>query len=399
MGIKYFSRLLRECEGAISYYPISTFKGKRIGIDLLGMGYNLWSIAHRDIVKKINVLSEDPEEEKIRNLFYQLVRDFLNKLFLNEITPIFIIDGDEKHSDEKAKHTKSKRRKDKQNRIDRVKTLKEKIAQMDQFEVSSAQIKELNQAHLNNSIFSRESVALLIELITTLGIPILKSQGMTGEADKLCAYLCDKGYLAGVFTSDRDVLIFKSPLIITKFVSWKYNKYTKKQEPHVEVISLKKILEGTGLTYRQLVDVAILAGCDYNEKLPRYGIIKIKNLIKKYGSIEALIKEGYKVSMTNYKVCRKYFMAPETYNELCQNPDFKLQINFSIIGDYSKLEERLSKFGIEDWMNQLGIHYQIMKQCKVIPIKTKNGVINIKIRTNPVKSSLTNTNDWVHESS
>ena len=159
------------------------------------------------------------------------------------------------------------------------------------------------------------------------------------------------------------------------------------------MINLNAILKHTKLTYKQLVDVSILAGCDYNIKLPQYGIVRIKNLIKEHGCIEAMIKKGFDVSMTNYAICRKYFMYPETYQDLCQNPDFSLNIDFSIFNKYLTLESKLKKFGLDFWMNRLGIRYQIMKDCKIIPIKTKNGIMNIKIRTNQKNTSLTNDNE------
>lgn len=395
MGIKYFSRLLKECPSAILHIPLSTFKGKKIAIDLLGMGYNLWSIAHREMVNSLNLLKEDPQEEETCKLFYHLVRDFIEKLLSQEITPIFVIDGQDQHSKEKDKHTKEKRKKDKQARIDRVQTIKEKLKHFNPLTINSKELQELKQAHLNNSIFSRDSVSKLIELLQILGIPILKASGLTGEADKLCAFLCKSGYVSAVFTADRDVLVFGAPYIITKFAGFKYNKTTKQPEPHIEMISLNNILKETGLSYKQFVDVAILSGCDYNEKLPRYGIIKIKNLISEHGCIEALLKVGFNLAMTNYEICRKYFMHPETYKELCQEPDYNLNIDFSVMDDFSTLETGLIKFGLVGWLNRLSLHYQIMRECKIIPIKTKRGVINLKIRTNYNNSSLTTLQDWI----
>jgi len=391
MGIKYFSRLLKQCRQAILHYPISAFKGQKIAIDLLGMGYSYWSIAHREIVNNLDILTEEPDEDITRELFYQLIKEFLNKLLSNEITPIFVIDGDGKHSDEKAKHTKAKRKEDKQKRIDKVQMLKEKLK--DPIMVTEKDLKALKQAYLNNSIFSRESVGYLIQLLKTLGFPILRASGLTGEADKLCAYLCQKGYVSAVFSSDRDVLIFGAKYIITKFVGTKFNKYTQSKEPHVELISLKAILEETGLTYRQLVDVAILAGCDYNEKLPRYGIVRIKNLIKKFGCIEGIMAKGFNVNMTNYKVCRKYFLKDEGYEGLCQNPDYTLNIDYRVIEDYLKLEAGLKDFSLDHWIERLILYYQVMRSYKLVPIKIKNNIkyIRIRIRKN---NNLTTLEEW-----
>ncbi len=400
MGIQNFSRLLKHyCPDAILHYPISSLKGKKIGIDLLGMGYTIWSIAHRQIVNKIDVLSENPEEDVIRTLFFRFFKDYINKLLENEITPIFIVDSNEDRSIEKNKYTKPKRKKDKENRKDKVKNLQKKIKKIDKFEVTSKQIRELRQAHLNNSIFSRDSVGLMIDLIKILGMPVLTAQGLTGEADKLCAFLCKKGYIQGVITGDRDVLIFGCPYIITKFVGKKYNKYTNKVEPHMEIVNLKKILKGTDITYSQLVDVCILAGCDYNEKLYGVGINNLCELVKKYKTIEQLPKKHH-TERTNYEICRKYFMKEETYNELCVEPDFKLNIDFSVIESRDKLLKNLVEFGLEDWIGDIYIHYTILSQCRIIPIQTKRGIINIKIRTNQKKSeSITSVEEWVQSNS
>lgn len=381
MGIFGFTSLLKKCPEAVGYNVLSILENKKVGIDFLGFWHTLWSVAHRGEVNSINILTEEVDLDKIFDRFVSIARSQLDKLLKLGITPVFINDGTS--SKEKKEHTGVKRQKIKQTKKEKIQDLR------DQIEIGGLikcrhLIGPLKTAILNSPRFSWKHSLKFVQLIKDLGFPFLEAKGLTGEADKLCAYLCQKGYVQGVISKDRDLLTFGAPYIITGFAGYKKNQYTKKQEMHIETIVLDVILKKLNITYTQFVDICILAGCDYNEKTEGKGIITTYNLISKYGSIEDIPKEKMNMSKTNYQTARKYFLEKETYEELCVEPDYKLDINFNVL---ENLEETLIKYKLGDWAVDIQTYYARIRalQSHIVIIKTKKGVIRMKVRTPEAK--------------
>merc|ERR1719421_2712244 len=55
-------------------------------------------------------------------------------------------------------------------------------------------------------------------------------------------------------------------------------------------IDAEKILEESGLTYEQFVDVCILCGCDYCDSIRGIGPKKAFQLIKQHNNIETMLQ-------------------------------------------------------------------------------------------------------------
>ena len=90
--------------------------------------------------------------------------------------------------------------------------------------------------------------------------------------------------------------------------------------------------------------------------------------------------QKYKIGCTNYVTARKFFLYEETYEELCETPDYKLEINFSVLKD---INSTLKKYDLADWESSIRTCYSlIQQQAKIIPIKTSNGIIRLKIKSN-----------------
>ena len=374
MGIFGFSSLLKKCPTAVGYDLLSILSNKKIAIDFLGFWHSNWAVCHRLEVNNINILTDVVDPDKIFERFKDLFKSQMNKLLKLSITPIFVLDG--VASEEKEKHTKTKRRDDKQKKISNIEFLQNQI-KIDGPIKGRQLIDKLKTAILNSPRFSYKHSLVFVELIKDLGFPFLKAKGLTGEADKLLAYLCQKGYVQGVFSKDRDLLAFGAPYLITGFAGYKQNQYTNKKELHIETIVLETILKNLNITYTQFVDVCILAGCDYNEKTPRKGIITVYNLIKTYGNIENIPKTKMNIQKQNYETARKFFLTEETYEDLCEIPNYNLDIDFNVLKD---LEERLVKYKMYEWSETVRNCYNEMSKHRIVTIKTNTGIIRLKIK-------------------
>ena len=89
---------------------------------------------------------------------------------------------------------------------------------------------------------------------------------------------------------------------------------------------------------------------------------------------------------------RKFFAQTETYSQLREIPDHRLEINFSVLKD---IEKRLKPFELDSWSQNLKNCYSfIQKHDKIVPIKTKNGIIRLKIKSNR-NDSVSSRDDYV----
>lgn len=140
-----------------------------------------------------------------------------------------------------------------------------------------------------------------------MGIPVVDSPC---EADAQCVAFVKEGLCYAVGTEDMDTLTLGTKILIRHL-----GLAEARKKPVLE-ISLDKVLSGLGLDMDQFIDLCILLGCDYCEKIHGIGPKKAYALIKEYKCIEEILKN---IDKDKYKV-------PEEYNylearELFKNPE------------------------------------------------------------------------------
>jgi len=151
-------------------------------------------------------------------------------------------------------------------------------------------------------------------LLEALGIPYVEAKS---EGEAQASYMNIKGDVDAVASQDFDSLLFGSLLLIRNLAITGKRKLPDKQiyvEVVPEEIELNRILREWDITREQLVDIAILIGTDFNEGIKGIGPKKALQLIKEYGSIDNLVKEG-KIDIENYEEVRKIFLKPEISKE------------------------------------------------------------------------------------
>lgn len=138
------------------------------------------------------------------------------------------------------------------------------------------------------------------------------------EAEKLGADLLRRGVIDILVTNDGDAMPFGSPNVLRNFL--------QPGDRGMQFLKLDDLLSKLGLTYPQLVDVAIICGCDFTEEkgIPGIGIVNAIKTIKKHGSMdayfdsidwitkEAKIKNSDKIEFDkekfDYATAAKFFM-------------------------------------------------------------------------------------------
>lgn len=140
------------------------------------------------------------------------------------------------------------------------------------------------------------------ELLKRMGVPVLQAPG---DAEALCARLVREGVVDAVASEDMDTLPFGADVLIRQLNAKRYSEVVE--------YSLPKLLEKLQISHEELVDLCILLGCDYCDKIPGLGPKKALALIKKHRTIEDVVlhinRETHPVPhFWKYKEARKIFL-------------------------------------------------------------------------------------------
>ena len=111
-------------------------------------------------------------------------------------------------------------------------------------------------------------------------------------------------------SEDMDTLCFNSPILLRKFTAAESKKI-----PVMEM-NLARLLEDLQFTYPEFVDLCMLLGCDYMDKIKGMGPVKALSMMKEHRSIEAVIEaiKGTKYEVPanfDYKRARDLFINHE----------------------------------------------------------------------------------------
>ena len=140
------------------------------------------------------------------------------------------------------------------------------------------------------------------ELFNILQVPFYTAPW---EAEKMCSKLCIDGLVDAVLSEDTDVIAYGAPVFLSKI-----------ETSSDTCVRIKNtvLLEGLELEYKQLLDLCIMCGTDYNSNIPRVGSKTAYKRIIQHGGLEQITKEtSLDTSILNYKRVRQLFTEFEDY--------------------------------------------------------------------------------------
>jgi len=156
------------------------------------------------------------------------------------------------------------------------------------------------------------------ELLDALGIPYVQAPS---EGEAQASYMVKKGDAYAVGSQDYDCLLVGAPILIRNLTSSSRRKLPGKKaytSVYPTQIRLKSNLKALGITQKQLVDMAILIGTDFNEGIKGIGPKKSLALIKKNGNLEnvyATIGTENALTFEEIKEIRKIFLEPDVTDD------------------------------------------------------------------------------------
>lgn len=291
MGIKNLIHIINKTN-AIKTKSILDYKNKVLGID-----------ANLMIYKIVYAIRKNGYDIKNNGMIVTHIHGFLRKLVSFKkynIGAIFVFDG----LPPKLKE---------QTMINRKKI---KMALSLKYEKAMSQ-DEKKRYYYHKSDITSDEIFDVMNLIRIFGFPIIESKNES-EADIVLAELSNKGMIDAIVTDDMDILVFGGNHILKNFSIDNKKKFQE--------ISLTTFLSDSQLTLAQLIDIAILIGCDYCDKSKGVGPITAYNLIKEYGSISKLVKNKIIDMPTNYKEVKQLF--EHKTNETNKFKYKEMKINF-----------------------------------------------------------------------
>lgn len=256
MGIKNLtSFLLEHCPTAIKETQLFELRGKKVAIDASIFLYRFKYKGNKLIPK-----------------FFEQI----NRLRMNDITPIYIFDGIPNSLKQDTINNRKTKLIDKKNKID---ALKKELQNTDDFSKVTEIQNKIN--NIDNKIIhvTKDDIYKVKYLFDLLNIKHIQAQG---EADLLCSKLCTTNIVDFVISEDMDLLTSGTKLLVRDF-----NIYNNK----ITVFNLDLILEKLNITYDKWVELCIMLGCDYLKRINGVGPKKSFKYIKEYNNIFDILNE------------------------------------------------------------------------------------------------------------
>ncbi len=206
----------------------------------------------------------------------------LPKFFEHDLVPVMVFDGavTELKADEVAERRERRER-----------AAERRDAARDRGDAIEAARLEARTQRLTDTI--QRTTRELLEL---LDVPIVEAPA---EGEAQCAHMAATGAVDHAGSEDYDTLLFGAPSTLRGL--------TSKGDP--ERMDLEATLTDLGLTRRQLVDVAILCGTDFNEGIHGVGPKTAVAAIREHGDLWGVL-DARDASIPNADAIRDLYADP-----------------------------------------------------------------------------------------
>ena len=231
MGIRHLNRFFKDntSEDAIKIISITELSGKKIAIDISIYMYKYAS-----------------EDNLIENIYLML-----SVLRYYNVIPIFIFDGKPPAEKKELLVKRREDRKEAEYEYNTLKNLLNNNLNMDELEKQDV-INNMDMLKRKFVHISKKDIENVKKLIRAYGATYYDAPG---EADELCALLTFKGKVWACLSEDMDMFVYGCPRVI---------RYLSLLNHTVVLYNMKTILENLGITQKELREICILSGTDYN---------------------------------------------------------------------------------------------------------------------------------------
>jgi 5'-3' exonuclease len=250
MGIRYLNRfLMKHCITSRQKHAFSTLQGKTICIDILNYMYKYAT----------------------DNKLLPQIKELLDLFRMYCIVPIFVFDG--KAPIEK-RDLLQKRREERWEAKQKWQQLQECFDSSIDEDTRSALEEEIAQWKRKAVQINAKDIAVVKELIESYDYQIINA---VGEADEECALMVKRGKAWACMSEDMDLIVYGCDRVV---------RNVQLSNASLSLYLMKDILCNLGLTQKELREICVLSGTDYNisstTNATQFNLLHTVKLYKKY---------------------------------------------------------------------------------------------------------------------
>lgn len=212
----------------------------------------------------------------------------------------------------------------------------------------------------------------LINLFDRLGVTWFQAKG---EADFLLAALYKNGYVDGVISEDCDMLTHGVGRLVRTRIP------NLRRIGQASVYTLSTLLEESGLTQEQFIDLCILAGCDYHGKIGGIALLTGYKLLQANNDIPSIVEQigtgkykKYDLKMSKEEYLEKYWITFNTFNKDQEAiPEFTLPERLHMGDDFRDWVSANTNYGSDTLQRKLDIleSFRVHTTELPTPLETK----------------------------
>jgi len=288
MGILGLSKLVAdEAASAIKENEIKNYFGRKVAIDA-SMSLYQFLIAVRQEGGAQLTTADGETTSHLMGIFYRTIR-----MCENGIKPVYVFDGKPPQMKAGELEKRKEKRDEAQAALDKAK----EDGDMEEVDKQSRRLVKVTKEH----------VAEVKTLLKHMGVPYVDAPC---EAEAQCAELVKSGKVFAAGTEDMDALTFGTTVLL------RHLTFSEARKLPIKEFHLQNVLEGFEMDQDQFVDLCILLGCDYVDKIKGIGPKKAIELVKKYKNIDTILENIDQTKYTPpqdwlYKEARRLFKEPE----------------------------------------------------------------------------------------
>lgn len=290
MGIKNISKLLKDHNGIYQRSMTDDLGGSRIAVDtpiyLSKCMYSyLPSYIHQltdDEVRNFTKLSKEQVDDITGVVVGRFVSTFKSYVRATGATFLMIIEGAGKPGI-KDRYAGVRRR-------DATSRHRERYEQY----LKEGKLYDARRMLSNLDLISLDQLSKA--LVPELGKAGYEHCLAPGESERHACDLRSQGLVDYILTTDTDCLAMGQSFI---------NDIDSFNEVYT-LVDYDSALLNLGLTSSQFTDLCIMCGCDYNDNIPRVGVVKSYKLIKEHLDIET-VGTKMDIDCLNHQTCRQLF--------------------------------------------------------------------------------------------
>jgi len=262
MGILGLSKLIADvAPAAIKENEIKNYFGRKVAIDA-SMSLYQFLIAVRQEGGAALTNESGETTSHLMGMFYRTIR-----MVDNGIKPVYVFDG----KPPQMKAGELEKRKEKRDVAQAALDKAKEEGDMEEVDKQNRRLVKVTKDHVND----------VKVLLKHMGIPYVDAPC---EAEAQCAELVKSGKVYAAGTEDMDALTFGTNILL------RHLTFSEARKMPIKEFHVASVYEGFELDHDQFVDLCILLGCDYVDKIRGIGPKKAIELIKKHKSIEVILE-------------------------------------------------------------------------------------------------------------